>query len=127
MKLKNISFFQTTGQLCELLETALSWDFEIFRLEEITRGRPLAHLGRTLMGRRFDVCSTLDCDERTLLTWLTTIETNYHADNRYHNSTHAADVLQVGSGVIVIPQAQILLFDILNLISRFVLCGESVK
>lgn len=88
-------FFQTTGQLCELLESALSWEFEIFRLEVITTGKPLYHLGRALMGRRFDVCSTLEIDERILQNWLTTIETNYRADNRYHNSTHAADVLQV--------------------------------
>ncbi|KPJ09594.1 High affinity cAMP-specific and IBMX-insensitive 3',5'-cyclic phosphodiesterase 8A [Papilio machaon] len=85
---------KTSGQLRELLDTALSWEFEIFRLEELTRGRPLAHLGLALLGGRFDVCATLECDERTLLHWLTVIETNYHAVNTYHNSTHAADVLQ---------------------------------
>ncbi|XP_072942317.1 high affinity cAMP-specific and IBMX-insensitive 3',5'-cyclic phosphodiesterase 8 isoform X2 [Epargyreus clarus] len=85
---------KTSGQLRELLDTALSWDFEIFRLEDLTRGRPLAHLGLALMAGRFDVCATLECDERTLLHWLTVIETNYHAVNTYHNSTHAADVLQ---------------------------------
>ncbi|XP_073953426.1 phosphodiesterase 8 isoform X2 [Choristoneura fumiferana] len=85
---------KTSGQLRELLDTALSWDFEIFRLEELTRGRPLAHLGLALMGGRFDVCAALECDERTLLHWLTVMETNYHAVNTYHNSTHAADVLQ---------------------------------
>ncbi|CAH0401374.1 unnamed protein product [Chilo suppressalis] len=85
---------KTSGQLRELLDTARSWDFEIFRLEELTRGRPLVHLGLSLMGGRFDVCATLECDERTLLHWLTVIETNYHAINTYHNSTHAADVLQ---------------------------------
>lgn len=94
---KSKTKFQTTGQLRDLLDTALSWDFEIFRLEDLTRGRPLTHLGLTLMGGRFDVCSTLECDERTLLHWLTIIETNYHAVNTYHNSTHAADVLQVSS------------------------------
>lgn len=85
---------KTTGQLRELLDTALSWDFEIFKLEELTRGRPLAHLGLALMGGRFDICAALECDERTLLHWLTIVETNYHAVNTYHNSTHAADVLQ---------------------------------
>ncbi|KAJ8717338.1 hypothetical protein PYW08_005737 [Mythimna loreyi] len=85
---------KTTGQLRELLDTALSWDFEIFKLEDMTRGRPLAHLGLALMGGRFDVCAALECDERTLLHWLTIVETNYHAVNTYHNSTHAADVLQ---------------------------------
>ncbi|KAJ2948294.1 hypothetical protein O0L34_g7531 [Tuta absoluta] len=85
---------KTSGQLRDLLDSALNWDFEIFRLEDLTRGRPLVHLGLALMGGRFDVCSALECDEKTLLHWLTVIETNYHAVNTYHNSTHAADVLQ---------------------------------
>lgn len=95
---------QTSGQLRELLDTALSWDFEIFRLEDLTRGRPLAHLGLALMGGRFDVCAALECDERTLLHWLTIIETNYHAVNTYHNSTHAADVLQVINNYVCIAK-----------------------
>jgi len=42
----------------------------------------------------FEVHKTLGCDERTLHAWLTVIEGHYHAKNTYHNSTHAADVLQ---------------------------------
>lgn len=33
-------------QLQDLLDTALNWDFEIFKLEELTEKRPLIHLGR---------------------------------------------------------------------------------
>ena len=43
---------------------------------------------------RFEVPRTLNCDEATLQNWLTVIEANYHVTNTYHNSTHAADVLQ---------------------------------
>lgn len=43
----------------------------------------------------FDTLSVLNCDERTLYNWLTVIEMNYHHENTYHNSTHAADVMQV--------------------------------
>lgn len=43
---------------------------------------------------RFEVTRTLNCDEATLQNWLTVIEANYHVANTYHNSTHAADVLQ---------------------------------
>ena len=43
---------------------------------------------------RFEVPRTLNCDEATLQNWLTVIEANYHSSNTYHNSTHAADVLQ---------------------------------
>lgn len=42
----------------------------------------------------FEVHKTLGCDERTLHAWLTVVEGHYHAKNTYHNSTHAADVLQ---------------------------------
>ena len=54
---------------------------------------PLVWLGMTIM-TRFEVPRTLNCDEATLQNWLTVIEANYHATNTYHNSTHAADVLQ---------------------------------
>ena len=43
---------------------------------------------------RFEVPRVLNCDEATLQNWLTVIEANYHSTNSYHNSTHAADVLQ---------------------------------
>ena len=54
---------------------------------------PLVWLGMTIM-TRFEVPRTLNCDEATLQNWLTVIEANYHSSNTYHNSTHAADVLQ---------------------------------
>ncbi|XP_066259625.1 high affinity cAMP-specific and IBMX-insensitive 3',5'-cyclic phosphodiesterase 8 isoform X1 [Euwallacea similis] len=81
----------------DLLETSLTWDFDIFKLEDLTRKRPLQHLGMNLF-HHFDVCSALNCDEKTLSNWLTVIEANYHPENWYHNSTHAADVLQATAG-----------------------------
>jgi len=43
---------------------------------------------------RFEVTKTLRIEESTLQNWLTLIEANYHSSNSYHNSTHAADVMQ---------------------------------
>lgn len=82
-----------------MLDTSLTWEFDIFRLEELTNKRPLVHLGMNLF-THFDVASTLNCDEKTLYNWLTVIEMNYHVENSYHNSTHAADVMQVRNGKI---------------------------
>lgn len=81
-------------QVSELLDSALDWDFEIFRLEELTENHPLVYIGTELF-RRFDVCNTFNCDEMTFRSWLIVIESHYHSSNTYHNSTHAADVMQV--------------------------------
>ncbi|CAG9857884.1 unnamed protein product [Phyllotreta striolata] len=81
----------------DLLDTCLSWDFDIFRLEDLTGHRPLQYLGMTLF-HHFDVANVLNCDEKTLHNWLTVIEANYHSENTYHNSTHAADVMQATAG-----------------------------
>ena len=43
---------------------------------------------------RFEVTKTLKIEDSILQNWLTLIEANYHSDNSYHNSSHAADVLQ---------------------------------
>lgn len=45
--------------------------------------------------RRFDVYNTFNCDEQTFKSWLIVIEAHYPETNTYHNSTHAADVMQV--------------------------------
>ncbi|XP_055629005.1 high affinity cAMP-specific and IBMX-insensitive 3',5'-cyclic phosphodiesterase 8 [Toxorhynchites rutilus septentrionalis] len=82
-----------TSQLSDLLNSALNWEFEIFKLEELTDKRPLVCLGLELF-RRFDVYNTFNCDEMTFKLWLIEMEKHYHADNTYHNSTHAADVMQ---------------------------------
>ncbi|KAH8390843.1 hypothetical protein KR215_000100, partial [Drosophila sulfurigaster] len=77
----------------ELLEESLSWDFDIFKLEEITDYHPLLYLGMEMF-RRFDVFATLNIDENVCKAWLAVIEAHYHKSNTYHNSTHAADVMQ---------------------------------
>lgn len=55
--------------------------------------RPLVHLGLKLF-HQFNVISTLDINETIAYNWLTMVETKYWSSNTYHNSTHAADVLQ---------------------------------
>lgn len=86
--------FKVPTQVAELLNGALDWDFEIFRLEELTDKHPLVFLGIELF-RRFDVFNTFNCDEATFRSWLIVVESHYHSVNTYHNSTHAADVMQV--------------------------------
>lgn len=82
------------SQVEDLLESSLCWDFDIFKLEEITGQRPLYYLGLDMV-RKFDMCATFNIDEDTFKRWLVIIEDNYHQQNSYHNSSHAADVMQV--------------------------------
>ncbi|XP_011645158.1 high affinity cAMP-specific and IBMX-insensitive 3',5'-cyclic phosphodiesterase 8 isoform X2 [Pogonomyrmex barbatus] len=85
--------FLGSQEITEILDKSLDWDFEIFKLEVLTEKRPLVFLGLTIMNL-YQVPTILHCDERTLQNWLAIIEHNYNAENSYHNSTHAADVLQ---------------------------------
>lgn len=76
----------------QLLETQFDWGFDIIELERITQRRPLVWLGSSVLNA-FNICQILTTDEVTVRNWLALIEANYH-DNPYHNSTHAADVMQ---------------------------------
>jgi len=77
----------------ELLGNSHQWDFDIIKLESLTEKRPLVWLGMTTL-LRFEATKTLKIEDSVLQNWLTLIEANYHSANSYHNSSHAADVLQ---------------------------------
>jgi len=58
--------------------------------------RCLQYVGYEIF-RHFNLMSVLSTDERTLIKWLQLIEAHYHPTITYHNSTHAADVLQASA------------------------------
>lgn len=76
------------------MQSCLEWNFDIFRLEQISDKHPLVYLGMELF-QRFEVFAALNIDETTCKSWLSVVEAHYHSTNTYHNSTHAADVMQV--------------------------------
>ncbi|KAK9299102.1 hypothetical protein QLX08_007727 [Tetragonisca angustula] len=88
-----IKGFRNPQEITDILDKCLEWDFDIFKLETLTENRPLLFLGMTIMNV-YRVPARLGCDEKIIQKWLTIIEMNYKARNSYHNSTHAADVLQ---------------------------------
>lgn len=55
--------------------------------------RPLFFVGMKVF-KEFEICDVLDIEETVLASWLKLMERHYHQQNTYHNSTHAADVLQ---------------------------------
>ncbi|XP_076443536.1 high affinity cAMP-specific and IBMX-insensitive 3',5'-cyclic phosphodiesterase 8A-like isoform X2 [Babylonia areolata] len=90
------SLAQVPQHLRHLLDQEPTWDFDIIQLEEATNKRPLVYLGLKTFAR-FEACQFLGIEERVLVQWLQLMESNYHSANRYHNSTHAADVLQASA------------------------------
>ncbi|XP_026836929.1 high affinity cAMP-specific and IBMX-insensitive 3',5'-cyclic phosphodiesterase 8 isoform X2 [Drosophila erecta] len=97
--------------IMELLDESLSWDFDIFKLEEITDYHPLLYLGMEMF-RRFDVFATLNIDENVCKAWLAVIEAHYRKSNTYHNSTHAADVMQAtGAFITQLANKDMLVMD----------------
>jgi len=84
---------QAPLQIRTLLADSTTWKFDIIALERLTEHRPLVWLGMTVL-TRFEVPRTLGIEESVLQNWLTLIEANYRSANTYHNSSHAADVMQ---------------------------------
>ena len=79
------------GELVELLDGLHEWDFNIFALEPYTKSY-LRVITMTCM-MELNVLDHIDFDEPKLENFLTEIEKSYN-DNPYHNSLHAADVVQ---------------------------------
>ncbi len=65
--------------------------------------RPLYYVGMRVF-KTFEVSDILEVEESVMASWLKLMETHYHRQNAYHNSTHAADVLQATAYFIKILQ-----------------------
>lgn len=77
----------------QCLETLHTWTFNIIQLEKVSHLQPLYYVGMSIFNE-FHMCDALDVDDSVIGLWLKLMESNYHRKNTYHNSTHAADVLQ---------------------------------
>ncbi|KAL4441504.1 hypothetical protein ABPG77_002008 [Micractinium sp. CCAP 211/92] len=80
--------------LQEQLQALEDWEaFDVFRLAELTGGRPLQAVALGLLRRR-GLLSRLCLPEERVRSFLADVEEAYHPHNPYHNSSHAADVTQ---------------------------------
>lgn len=77
----------------ETFERVDDWDFDVFAIEEYTHGHSLFVVSYTLMVK-YDFLNKFNISEQILINFLKEVESGYHP-NPYHNSLHAADVLQV--------------------------------
>ncbi|KAL5481536.1 hypothetical protein EMCRGX_G021720 [Ephydatia muelleri] len=90
-------------EILEALGSSSQWDFDIVKLESISNHEPLYYLGMQIF-KKFEMCDVLNIDEDVLAQWLKLMESHYHRSNAYHNSTHAADVLQATTYLINLLQ-----------------------
>ncbi|KAL8607195.1 hypothetical protein ACOMHN_009589 [Nucella lapillus] len=81
----------------EELGTSLSdmdrWGIDLFQLAQFSNSRPLTSLCYTILQER-ELVKTFKIPASTLVTYLMHLEDHYHRDTPYHNSIHAADVVQ---------------------------------
>ncbi|XP_053210897.1 high affinity cAMP-specific and IBMX-insensitive 3',5'-cyclic phosphodiesterase 8A-like isoform X2 [Panonychus citri] len=117
----NPNFSNLPENLKKTFDLQWTWDFNIIELERLTEKRPLFFLGLSILSS-FNVCSNLNCDELTLRNWLVVVESHYR-DNPYHNSTHAADVMQATSYFLRKPRLKSIfdpLDEVISLISAII-------
>ena len=84
---------EMTPELAELLslESITSWDFDLMKLNDVTKGKPLSVLAYALI-ESFDLIATLKIDAAKLKRYLLQFERTYNPC-LYHNPMHAADVM----------------------------------
>lgn len=77
----------------KILQKVDDWDFDVFALQKETKGGSLLMMTYTLL-YKYNLIQQFNINETTLINFLQAMESGYH-ENPYHNSTHAADVLQI--------------------------------
>ncbi|XP_050670657.1 cAMP-specific 3',5'-cyclic phosphodiesterase isoform X2 [Leptidea sinapis] len=69
------------------------WGIDIFRIGDLSGGRPLTAVAYAAFTSR-DLLTTLQVPARTFIAFAVTLEEHYNRENPFHNSLHAADVAQ---------------------------------
>ena len=86
-----ISTMEENSELNEQFEKLGEWNFDIFGLLNYTKS-PLREVAFYIFSA-LNVTQQFALERTTLLTFLDKVERTYRPDNFYHNSLHAADVL----------------------------------
>ena len=72
------------------------WDFDIFAFQKLCNGWPLLCLSNVLF-LKLNIEQNLGIDRNTFSNCVSKMENGYLSTNAYHNSLHAADVLQTAN------------------------------
>uniref|UniRef100_A0A452TWU3 Phosphodiesterase n=1 Tax=Ursus maritimus TaxID=29073 RepID=A0A452TWU3_URSMA len=99
------------GQLAKELEDTNKWGLDVFKVAELSGNRPLTTIIFSIFQER-DLLKTFQIPADTLVTYLLTLESHYHADVAYHNSLHAADVAQSTHVLLATPALEAVFTDL---------------
>jgi hypothetical protein len=92
----DIVSLESSAEILGMLEKSNCPGFDVLKFATVTSGRPLYYLGCHFL-ERYGLIKHFSMPENQMRTFFETIEASYHNHLPYHNSSHAADVLQTVS------------------------------
>ncbi|XP_063121045.1 3',5'-cyclic-AMP phosphodiesterase 4A isoform X7 [Rattus norvegicus] len=104
--------------LAQELENLSKWGLNIFCVSEYAGGRSLSCIMYTIFQER-DLLKKFHIPVDTMMMYMLTLEDHYHADVAYHNSLHAADVLQSTHVLLATPALDAVFTDLEILAALF--------
>ncbi|KAM9242059.1 3',5'-cyclic-AMP phosphodiesterase 4A isoform 2-T2 [Dugong dugon] len=104
--------------LAHELENLNKWGLNIFCVSDYAGGRSLSCIMYTIFQER-DLLKKFRIPVDTMVTYMLTLEDHYHADVAYHNSLHAADVLQSTHVLLATPALDAVFTDLEILAALF--------
>lgn len=104
--------------LAKELENLNKWGLNIFHVSDYAGGRSLSCIMYTIFQER-DLLMKFRIPVDTMVTYVLTLEDHYHTDVAYHNSLHAADVLQSTHVLLATPALDAVFTDLEILAALF--------
>ncbi|XP_030631711.1 cAMP-specific 3',5'-cyclic phosphodiesterase 4D isoform X2 [Chanos chanos] len=104
--------------LAKALEDIDKWGVDIFKISEYSGNRPLTVTMYTIFQER-DLLKSFKIPADTFITFMMTLEENYHSDVAYHNNIHAADVVQSTHVLLSTPALEAVFTDLEILAALF--------
>ncbi|XP_026729998.1 cAMP-specific 3',5'-cyclic phosphodiesterase isoform X1 [Trichoplusia ni] len=101
------------------------WGVDIFRIGDLSCGRPLTAVAYAAFTSR-ELLGTLQISARTFLAFALTLEEHYVRDNPFHNSLHAADVTQSTHVLLNTPALDAVFTPIETCAALFAACVHDV-
>jgi hypothetical protein len=83
---------EENSDIIEILEMIGDWDFNTVAFNQVTQRQPLKEMG-TYVFNVLGLTNHFKINDQNLTNFLTAVESGYCRDVYYHNSIHAADVL----------------------------------